>query len=128
VPERAFSICSPIPIAATGSQDQLAALDAAIAMWSAVGVAAFVRDPDAAAISVSFEPGSPAEYGYYEDGLVTVNDDLAPDATAIALAHELGHAMGLVHVSSRPSVMNPGNLQISPSAADFAAIAPCDDR
>jgi predicted Zn-dependent protease len=40
------------------------------------------------------------------------------------IAHELGHAFGLVHVSpdTRPSVMNPGNTTVAPNDGDRAAL------
>jgi hypothetical protein len=94
-------------------------------MWTAVGVTTLVRAPDPE-ITVAFDAAAPAEFGLYLDGIAYINEALDPDQTAIVIAHELGHAFGLVHTSARPSVMNPGNLSIAPTADDRAAIAPCD--
>jgi hypothetical protein len=125
-PERTFTICAPIAIDAPGATPaQLAALDEAIALWSAAGVSALVRAPDAE-LDVRFEPAAPAEFGLYAGGIAYVNDDLDADATAIVIAHELGHAFGLVHTTAYASVMAPGNLSIAPTAEDRDAIAPCD--
>jgi predicted Zn-dependent protease len=43
---------------------------------------------------------------------------------AIVVAHELGHAFGLVHidVATRASLMNPGNLTTPPTDADQRAL------
>ena len=107
-----FDVCAPIRLSAPGATAaQLAGVDAAAALW---------RD-----------------HGVYEDevGVVFVNTDLTdPDARTITIAHELGHAFGLWHVaaSERPSIMNPGNLQVLPTVDDQAALAArwgtCADR
>jgi len=116
---RTFAICAPIGIAS----DRMAPVEEAISLWTAVGVGDL--QPDGTDISVVFASGGPSEFGYYADGIVTINQDLDDDRAAITIAHELGHAFGLVHVSDRPSVMNPGNLTIAPTAADRAAIPAC---
>ena len=106
---------------------QQAAIDQAIAAWRAVGLSAPDRNATGAvSVSVVFEPGSPSSYGQYDGAgdQIVVNDDLAAAQAPIVIAHELGHAFGLVHVppSERASVMNPGNLTVAPTAADAAAI------
>jgi hypothetical protein len=56
---------------------------------------------------------------------VLINRDIADAATlAIVIAHELGHAFGLVHIAAaeRTSVMNPDNLITPPTTADQAAL------
>lgn len=117
--ERVFSVCAPIGIAS----DNMVPVEEAISMWSAVGIGDL--QPGGADISVVFASGGPSEFGFYDNGIVTINRDLDDDRAAITIAHELGHAFGLVHVSDRPSVMNPGNLTIAPTAEDRASIAPC---
>lgn len=56
--------------------------------------------------------------------MIFINDDLDGQPLAVTVAHELGHAFGLVHVdpSVRASVMNPGNLSTPPTAADAAQV------
>lgn len=47
-----------------------------------------------------------------------------PAVLAVVTAHEVGHALGLYHVSkdARASVMNPGNRDVGPTEDDLAAI------
>ena len=83
---------------------------------------------DSGEVTIVFRPASGAFYGFYDDTTATVyvNVDLADRAQrAIVIAHELGHALGLVHVSpsTRASVMNPGNVTIAPDDGDRAALA-----
>jgi hypothetical protein len=40
----------------------------------------------------------------------------------VVIAHELGHSMGLVHVTTYESVMKSGNLTVEPQAADAQAL------
>ncbi len=54
-----------------------------------------------------------------------INTDLAGAPLAVTIAHEIGHAFGLVHVPAgqRTSVMNPNNLVIEPTAEDVDTLA-----
>ncbi|HEY5949139.1 MAG TPA: matrixin family metalloprotease, partial [Kofleriaceae bacterium] len=52
-----------------------------------------------------------------------INETLAHAQLPIVVAHELGHAFGLVHVSDRPSLMNPGNVTTPPNESDRQALA-----
>jgi predicted Zn-dependent protease len=57
--------------------------------------------------------------------VIVVNRNLDTGrALTITIAHEVGHAMGLVHVkkSERPSVMVPGNTDEPPGASDREAL------
>jgi hypothetical protein len=108
------------------SDDQLASIDDAIAMWSTEGV--MLARGDTGEVTIVFRPASSAFYGFYDVTTATVyiNNDLAdPAQRAIVIAHELGHSFGLVHVSpnTRASVMNPGNVTIAPDDGDRAALA-----
>lgn len=120
----AFDPCQRTEVSATGaSADQLASIDDAIARWQALGVQ--LARSDAGAIAIEFRAAAPALFGAYEDATVVVNAAITdPDARAIVIAHELGHALALVHVAPVDvvSVMNPGNLSEPPNAADAAAL------
>jgi hypothetical protein len=77
-----------------------------------------------ATLPVHFEVAAAPSHGYFDPvlGQVLINDDLVSRSLAVTIAHEVGHAFGLVHVSGRPSVMNPGNLDVEPNAGDVAAL------
>jgi hypothetical protein len=101
----------------------------AIAMWRARGVTPFaIGEP--ADVRVETATAAPAIYGFYDGATATVyvNTTITDaHARAVTIAHELGHALGLVHVppEERASVMNPGNLTVEPTAADAEALGPC---
>jgi hypothetical protein len=82
--------------------------------------------PDAGAaaplLPLHFQPAGAPFHGLYDpSGKIFINDDLTDHPEAVTVAHEVGHSFGLVHISPdvRPSVMNPGNLVIEPTAADI---------
>lgn len=107
--------------------EQRASIADAIALWSGAGVPAFSIG-DAPEVTVEFKSAAAAFYGFYDDTTATVyiNTELTDAGQrAIVIAHELGHSLGLVHVpaATRPSLMNPGNLTVTPTAADVAALA-----
>lgn len=122
-----FDPCSPVAVAAPGaSDDQLASIDSGLALWRAQGTGLVRGDPPE--ITIAFRDAAAAIYGFYDDTTATVyvNIHLADDAQrAITVAHELGHALGLVHIAPaiRASVMNPGNLTIEPNDGDRVALA-----
>jgi hypothetical protein len=122
-PAITFDRCDPVRVSgADGVAD-------AIAMWAARGVTPFTIGEPA---DVRIEPASGAAvfYGFYDDATATVyvNTTITDaHARAVTIAHELGHALGLVHVPPevRASVMNPGNLTVEPTAEDAAALGTC---
>ncbi len=122
-----FDPCEPVAVASAGaSAEQLASIDDAIALWHADGVTMLSRG-DAAQISIVFRDAPDAMYGYYDapNATVYINTRIVdPAERAITIAHELGHAYSLVHipVATRASVMNPGNLTVTPNAGDEAAL------
>jgi Metallo-peptidase family M12 len=122
--------CSTVTLVVNESgTEQLGSLDDAIAMWSTHGVAGISRQLGGdAAIALQVSAGGSAFFGAYdpEAHTIVINETLT-DRTqrAIVIAHELGHAFGLVHVSidERISVMNPGNLTAAPDPGDAGALA-----
>ena len=120
------------PIALTASQNDatgadLASIGQASSLWTAVGVTGPGAPNPIANVAVAFVPAAPGVYGFYDDADLTleISNALADDQRAIVIAHELGHAFGLVHVpaTERASVMNIGNLRIAPTADDRLAVA-----
>lgn len=130
--ETMFDPCSSLTIAVTSDYpEDLTAVEDAMAAWARVvpanDVTVTSEPPVAGMLSVRFIPGQRAMRGGYFDavGVVDISRDmLAPETYPIAVAHELGHAFGLLHVSgsARPSVMNVGNTTIEPTAEDAAAV------
>ncbi|MBL9012526.1 MAG: hypothetical protein JNL83_00025 [Myxococcales bacterium] len=127
-PARTFDPCVATSIAAPdASTEQSASLDRAIGHWRDVGIAAFARSPHPE-IAVVFRDAPQAFYGFYDDdgAIVYVNERLNSEAaSAVTIAHELGHALGLPHVpaSVRASVMNMGNVSVPPTPEDAAELA-----
>jgi hypothetical protein len=78
-------------------------------------------------LPVHFQRAGAPFHGFYDDRNVQIfiNQDLDDHARAVAIAHEVGHAFGLVHVApgERPSLMNSGNITIDPNSGDVATLA-----
>lgn len=106
---------------------ELAGVSAGLALWSATRVRLGLDDASTS-VPVRFEDAPDAIRGVYDDrvGEVVINERLTttPDPLAVTVAHELGHAMGLLHVplAERESVMNPGNITVAPTADDVAVL------
>jgi Zn-dependent peptidase ImmA (M78 family) len=94
------------------------------ALWRDRGAPALGLRADTT-VNVVFEEAADAFHGLYDDstGVIYINTALTdPRELQIVIAHELGHAFGLPHVTGRASVMNPGNLTVTPNAEDQAAL------
>jgi hypothetical protein len=127
--EHVFDACTPLAIYAPAASDaQRASIVTAGELWAAVGViAASDGDAGSGGVTILFEPSTPSSFGYYDDSASTiyVAEALADRERAIVIAHELGHAFGLIHVpvAERISVMNAGNLDADPTIADRDTVA-----
>ena len=140
-PDVAFDACAPLPlITDAGLTDaQAAGIAAAMPLWNdRAGTHLMMAGDPAASGPAAFGPGTPGLpihfqnagapfHGLYDapSGQVFINTDLSGAPLAITIAHEIGHAFGLVHISSdqRSSVMNPNNLVIEPTAEDVDTLA-----
>ena len=122
-----FDPCTPIVLvpAADASAAERASIESAIAAWrSRAGVELTTDEIEGAPhVAVLFRPAPLAFFGVYERDTVVINRELSDDAArSVVVAHELGHAFGLVHVSDGSSVMVPGNLKTPPGVVDEQAL------
>ncbi len=141
-----FDPCSPTMVTVSSSVDagetldprHVVAIEQAIVLWSSVlPISAKWSDAseqpsslevdiqpahEPSVLFVSFRELSPILNGTYrdEEGEILVNNQLEENEQAVTLAHEMGHAFGLLHVGtdSRPSVMNAGNTTTAPTVED----------
>jgi hypothetical protein len=134
-----FDPCAPLAlvVGAGTTAERTAGVRAAADLWNgaararlSVGDATAAPAVDASGatsptLPVQFEMAVALSHGFYDptNGEVLINDDLTARPLTVTIAHEVGHAFGLVHVTNRPSVMNPGNLDVEPNAGDVAALA-----
>lgn len=118
-------VCTPITISSpSATASQLTGIDAAFSMWRGQGVHTLER-VTAGMIEVRFEPASGLFFGLYDDenSVIYINQTITdPAKLSVVIAHELGHAFGLDHISGRPSLMNPGNTGVLPTSEDDAAV------
>jgi hypothetical protein len=135
-PSMEFDACQPLTLEPdpTITDAQRSGIVAGLQLWNAAAGTRLVLGPatpsattDSAvpSIPIHFQAAAPPFHGLYEAGQVFVNDDLSGAPQAVVIAHEVGHAFGLVHVptSMRMSLMNPANLSVSPTAEDIATLA-----
>lgn len=117
--------CTPIGVTtASSTQPQAIGISDALQMWRERGVP-MLGDSGETAIEVRFERAAPSFYGLYDDesGIIFINDAITdPSSLSIVIAHELGHAFGLPHITDRTSLMNPGNVATAANEADAAAL------
>ncbi len=137
-----FDACAPldIGIAPALTAEQMQGVTDALAMWNqAAGTAlapmTMVTEPGTTAFETStamvpltFQVAAAPFHGLYDDraGRIYINQDLTDVAPLrITVAHEIGHAFGLPHVSAsvRRSLMNSGNTTISITPEDVEALA-----
>lgn len=119
--------CAPLALvtAAAATELQLAGIADAQALWRDRGAPALGLRAGAT-LEVRFERAAGNFYGLYDDesGLIFINQQITdPSVLSIVIAHELGHAFGLPHVTDRISLMNPGNRDTPPTDEDQRALA-----
>jgi hypothetical protein len=135
-PAIAFDPCTPLSLApdATATAAQQAGVAAGAALWNASAGSDLLMAAAPAAdagttpvLPIHFQVAAAPFHGLYDapHGQVFVNEDLVGEDLAITVAHEVGHAFGLVHISPdvRASLMNPGNLSVLPTPQDVATLA-----
>jgi hypothetical protein len=129
-----YNPCAPLTIALDpdASADEVRGVEDAIQLWSEVlpvqiTIGTGERDDDV--LPIHFEAGVPYRAMYWDSiGVISINRErVAPADYSLAIAHEMGHAFGLLHVGpeERPSVMNVGNLEVAPTAEDAAGVRAC---
>ena len=129
-----FDPCTPVTLVpdATATAAQLAGVAAGAALWNASADSDLLPSGSAGgdagpALPVHFQVAAAPFNGLYDapSGQIYINDDLSGAELEITIAHEIGHSFGLVHIptSVRPSLMNPANLTVLPTAADVATLA-----
>lgn len=131
--EQTVDACAPLALVSSEPTElQRAGMEGAQALWRDRGAPALGRRAGAT-MEVRFDEAAAAFYGLYDDheGVIYVNRGIEVEAVlSIVIAHELGHAFGLYHVTDRISVMNPGNLATTPTEADQLAVqaiwGPCN--
>ena len=123
--EKTVDACAPLALVSAAPTDvQNAGMDGAQQLWLDRGAPALGLRAGAT-MEVRFEDAGQPFHGLYDDqeGVIYINRAIMDDAVlSIVIAHELGHAFGLAHVSGRASLMNPGNTSVGPTAEDRAAV------
>lgn len=130
-----FNPCTPVTLVpdATATEAQVAGVAAGAALWNSSAASDLLPDGVAtgggpgATLPIHFQVAGAPFHGLYDapSGQIYINDDLTGEELAITIAHEVGHSFGLVHIPSneRPSLMNPANLTVLPTAADVTTLA-----
>jgi hypothetical protein len=130
-PDIAFDACAPLTIVTDAglTDTQATGIAAAMPLWNdRAGTHLMMGGAQAAVgLPIHFQNAGPPFHGLYDapSGQVYINTDLAGAPLAITIAHEIGHAFGLVHIPAdqRSSVMNPNNLVTEPTAEDIDTLA-----
>ncbi|HTL35627.1 MAG TPA: matrixin family metalloprotease [Kofleriaceae bacterium] len=117
--------CAPLALVSSNASElQTAGMAGAQDLWRDHGAPSLGLRAGAT-VDVQFDDAADAFHGLYDDeaGIIYINQRIADQPTlSIVIAHELGHAFGLEHIEGRPSVMNPGNLTLTPNDLDRDAL------
>jgi len=119
--------CAPLALVSAAPTDlQSAAMVDAQELWKDHGAPSLGLRAGTT-LEVRFEDASPVFHGFYDDqnSIIFINRSITDQhVMSIVIAHELGHAFGLVHISEseRVSLMNPGNLSTTPTTEDQHAV------
>ncbi|HMF43853.1 MAG TPA: hypothetical protein VKQ32_24430 [Polyangia bacterium] len=130
-PPVTFDACAPLQVVADPAISDVEAggITAGIAFWNTRAGTRLTLggDPTLPGLPLHFQAAAPPFHGLYDapSGQVFINTDLSGEALAVTIAHEIGHAFGLVHIPAdqRASVMNPNNLVVEPTAEDVDTLA-----
>lgn len=127
--ETVYDPCADVTVVAAGSTtvEQRDGIATAVAMWNehAGTRLTFGGDGPDGRIEVSFEEAAPVFHGVYRDdrGDIVVNSLLHdPEQRSITIAHELGHAFGLLHITGPEALMNRGNLDTPVTMIDVSEL------
>jgi hypothetical protein len=122
--QSAGTALAPMTVAMPTTTSSTGAVEGSTAMAPAAP-AAMTSTP---LVPLTFQVAAPPFHGLYDNraGRIYVNQDLTDLAPLrITVAHEIGHAFGLPHVSAsvRRSLMNAGNTTIGITPDDIDALA-----
>lgn len=130
-PGRVYDPCVPtvLALAPDTTESERASTIAAIELWRQAGGPSLSLDldvdADAQVLPLGFEPAARVFFGIYrpDRGDILINRGLSARAQEITIAHEIGHAFGLSHVTNHLSLMNPGNLNVPPGIEEARLIS-----
>jgi hypothetical protein len=127
-----FDPCKPLVVVpdASTTDAERQGIAGALAMWNSIAgsqlsTADVAPTDGTASVPLIFQAAGAPFHGLYDPKAVQIylNSDLSGSTEQITLAHEIGHAFGMVHISGRPSVMNAGNLTVVPNTGDVTTLA-----
>src|SRR6185312_11812006 len=134
-PVLTFDACAPVALIpdAPPTDRQAVGLAAAVAAWNRLaGTRLTLEATDQLpVIPVQFQKAAAPSHGLYDGqrGMIFINDDLDGSPLAVTVAHEIGHAFGLVHVDPADRRgRGPGGRAVGRLSPDRPARRPVDRR
>jgi hypothetical protein len=129
--DKVYDPCSPLILESPpdATEEERASIAEGVELWREVFAIATTLDEgpeDARRLPIEMVEES-FYMGFFDDknGVIRLGRRVTdPDVRAVVMAHELGHAFNLFHVASseRASVMNRGNKEVVPTAADAESL------